>query len=76
MEVTHFHLYSRNAALPSTPANWQVRVAVGAHGIQEDGTWTLTPDCVNEQEIDYWFGKLIEELKELRSRAKAKVRNI
>jgi hypothetical protein len=50
--------------------------ALRRHSLQEDGTLSLPPECVSDQEIDYWIDKLIGELKELRSRAKRKIRNI
>lgn len=73
MKLTRFALHSMNSGPPNGPSTWHVRVAVAEHAIQEDGTWTLTPDCVMEGEVDYWFDKLIAELKELRSRAKRKL---
>ncbi len=75
MELTRFRLHSVNSGPPNCPPTWHVRVAVAEHTVQEDGTWTLTPDCLSEQEADYWMDKLIAELKELRSRAKTKIRN-
>ncbi len=74
MEVTRFKLHSINSGPPNCPPTWRVSVALGAHGIHDD-TRTLTPDCVTEREIDYWFDKLIAELQELRARAKHKIRN-
>ncbi len=75
MEVTRFKLHSTNSGPPNCPPTWHVSVALGEHTIHDDETRTLTPDCVTEQEIDYWFDKLIAELEELRARAKRKIRN-
>ena len=57
------------------PAKLPSYVARISRGIRDDGTRTITPDCVTEQEIDYWFDKLIAERQELRSRAKRRIRN-
>lgn len=56
------------------PPTWHVSVALGEHGVAEDGTRTLTPNCVTEKEVDYWVDTLIRELQELRTRAKQKLR--
>jgi hypothetical protein len=74
MQITRFRLLARNSGPPNSPPTWHVSVAIGEHGRGTDGTPTLTPDCVTEEEIEYWFDKLIAELKELRGRAKQKVR--
>jgi len=74
MEITRFKLHSRNSGPPGSPPTWHVSVALREHNVDAAGVRTLTPDCVTEQEIDYWFDKLISELKELRGRAKQKIR--
>ncbi|MGQ0700708.1 MAG: hypothetical protein ACT4PZ_21010 [Panacagrimonas sp.] len=57
------------------PMPAMVQVCVGTHSSHVDGTIALTAELANDAEVDYWIDSLIEDLNQVRSEAKRKIKD-
>ena len=74
MRTEKFRLHTSNHSLQADLPNWRVAIALKEIVRTKDDDILITPECANNGEVDYWCDKLVEEINNLRSAAKSKIR--
>jgi hypothetical protein len=68
-----FHIHSKSYDLKQ-PKIVEVSLCVSSYAQAQDGSPSITPPCVTEEEVEIQFERVISEIKKKKSEAKAIIR--